>query len=131
MIRLGGKIRERDLMRAEGAFDLHAVRPLSGRSSLWAIRGRSSGHSGRFGESVLARVFLDRLDLFDDGIERRGHGLVHRLGIVSRHEVGPIAVALQQFRQFTRAGCAPAPWVRRSCSRSNGESEAPRHRARD
>ena len=83
VVRLGGKIRERNLMGAESAFHLHAVHHFRAGPAFGRFED-DHGPQRALGESVLARVFLNRLDLFDDGIERRRHGLVHRLGLVAR-----------------------------------------------
>ena len=65
--------------------------------------GELSTIIGQRGRSMLpcdARVVLDSLDLLDRRVERRGHRLVHRRGLVTLDEVGRPAVAAQQLLQF-------------------------------
>ena len=86
VLRLGGQLRERDLMGAESAFDLHAVDYLGPGPAFGRVE-HDHGPQRALGESVLARVFLDGADFFDDGIERRRHGLMHRLRFVAFDEI--------------------------------------------
>jgi hypothetical protein len=51
-------------------------------------------------ETVAAGVGLNLLDFGHDPIERAGHQLVHRLGLMALDEIGMVAVAAEQGLQF-------------------------------
>ena len=69
------------------------VQPLGELRTIIGQRGRVSSPSN-------AGVLLDLLDLLHRRVERRGHGLVHRLRLVALDEVGRPAVAAEQLLQF-------------------------------
>ena len=52
---------------------------------------------------MVAGVVLDGLDLLHRGVERRGHGLVHQRGLVTRDEIGSPTITAQQLFQFLAA----------------------------
>ncbi len=82
---------ERHLVRAQRALDWAARRPPSGRSSPSACAARSSASAAgrRSSRRALARRGpLDRRDLVEHLVERRGHQLVHRRRVVAVDEVG-------------------------------------------
>ena len=54
------------------------------------------GQRGRCGRAAVAGLGLDAADLPHRLVERLGHQLVHRLGLVPLDEVGPVAVALEE-----------------------------------
>ena len=69
------------------------VQPLGELSTIIGQRGRGE-------VAADAGVLLDLLDLLHRRVERRGHGLVHQLGLVTLDEVGRPAVAAEQLFQF-------------------------------
>ena len=69
------------------------VQPLGVTSTIIGQRGRSTRPSSACGG-------LDRGDLVDHLVERRGHLLVHRRGVVALHEARRVAVALHQRAQL-------------------------------
>ena len=56
-------------------------------------------------------IRLDLPDLFDDGIERRRHRLVHRHRLMTFHEVRSPAVAAQQLLQFFAGNARENGWI--------------------
>ena len=93
------RIGDRHLVRAECPLHRQAVDHLRSRPSLRRIE--DDHRPARSNEvSVRAGALLDAPDLLDDGVERRGHRLVHQRGIVSLDEVGRPAVAAQQLFQL-------------------------------
>ncbi len=91
---LFGERLERNLMRAEGAFDLDAIDHL-GAGPAFGRNHHDDGPGGTLAESILARVFLDRADFENHGFERGGHGLMHRLRLMAFDVVGAIAAAVR------------------------------------
>ena len=67
--------------------------------------------------AVDARASLDRADLAEHVVERRGELLVHERGIVARDEVRLPAAAGRGGRRARPRGCARARWGSRSCTR--------------
>jgi hypothetical protein len=85
----------RHLMGAKGAFGRPAVHTLRSGPAL----GRAQDDHGpaRTGvEAEGAGIVLDALDLGDHGIERGGHQLVHRHGIIALDDIGLVTIALEQ-----------------------------------
>jgi hypothetical protein len=96
---MGGRVGERHLMRSEGAFNLQAIDRLRPRPALG--RSEHDHRPARTPEFAMgAGVLLDFLDLLDRRIERRGHRLVHQIGLVTLDEVGRPAIAAEQLFQF-------------------------------
>ena len=96
---MGGRVGERHLVRAERAFHLQAVDHLRPRPALGRIE--HDHRPARTGQVAAdAGLLLDRLDLLDRRVERRGHGLVHQLRLVALDEIGRPAVAAEQLFQF-------------------------------
>ena len=102
VVRLGRKLGKRHLVRAPEALGLEAVHLLRPGP---ALRRLEDDH--RPDRAVMlapvARGLLDGPDFAHHLVERRGHELVHRFGIVSLDEVRLVAVALEQALQFLRA----------------------------
>ena len=97
---LGGHVGERHLVRAEGAFGRQAVDLFRAGPAL----GRAEDDH-RPERALLEAVGARRrsgsiVNLGDDLVERGGHQLVHRLGIVALDEIGLVAVAAEQLVQF-------------------------------
>src|SRR5579883_1308148 len=99
VLRLLGKLGERDLVRAPGAFDLYAIHRFRPRPTL---RAAEDDHRPRPPpiEAVLAGVALDLADAFDHAVERRRHQLVHCRRIVALDEVGLVTVAFEKVHQL-------------------------------
>ena len=95
MRRVLAYVGERHLMRAPGTLGLVAIDLLRPGPAL----GRAQ-HDHRparqVGLAALPRVPLDLADLRDGFLERGGHGLVHRVGVVALHEVRRVAVTVEQ-----------------------------------
>jgi hypothetical protein len=102
VLRIGREPGERHLVRAKRALgglavDLPGPRP--------ALRRDQHDHRPA-GPGVIAPVAggrLERVDLGDDLVQRGRHRAVHRLGLVSLHEAGRVAVALKQRAQLVAA----------------------------
>ncbi len=109
LVRVLAHVRQRHLVRAEGALDRHGRRPPSDRSTLWACAGRWPASVAAAGDAVLARFLLDRANALVAAVERRGECLVHAFGVVALDEVDLVAVALQQARERRRRCRDPAP----------------------
>ena len=86
-------------MRAEGALGGQAVDLLRPRPAL-----RRAQHDHRparaLGHAALARGGLDLADLVEHLVERRGHQLVHLVGVRALDEARRVAVALEQRPQL-------------------------------
>ena len=80
------------------------------------------GHRGRSIDAPFPRIRLDAADVGDHPVERLGHELVHRAGLVPLDEVRGVAVAAQQVVRAPPARCGPGRSGWRSCSRSSGGS---------
>ena len=98
-------VRNRNLMRAPGAFDRKAidnfgpVQPLGVQNTIIGQRGRS-----RFSVSPRDRAAaLDLADLKQNTVERPGKALMHQFRIVALDEMRVIAVTAQQLSQFLTA----------------------------
>ena len=118
VLRLLGQLRQRHLVRAEGAFDLHAIHHLRPGPALGAAQ-YDHGPGAALAEAARAGFALDLADALHHAVERGGHELVHHVRIVALHEMRLVAVAFEQLHQLVVRPCAPAPWGRRSCIRSD------------
>ena len=93
---------DRNLMGAEGAFDLLAVHHLRAGPAL----GRAQYDHGPFGSGgivVFSRVFLDGLDVVHGGVQRLRHFAVHFHGNVAFHKVRLPAAAVEEMLQLFMA----------------------------
>ena len=121
---------QRHLVGAPGALDRHARRRSCGPVQPFGVRSTIIGQRGRAAEAALARVGLDRGDLVERLVERRGQLLVHVGRVVARR---PAAAGgrspSSSAQQLVLAGSGRAPSGSRSCSRSGAGSAAPRRRA--
>ena len=118
---------EGHLVRAPGPFRGLAVHDLRPRPSL----GRAQNHhrpARPLPEPVGAGLLLNGLDVRHRRVECGRHELVHLRGIASLDEVRLVPVAVEERPQLLAAGCARAPWARRSCTRSGGGWAAPPRR---
>ncbi len=94
-----GRVGERHLVRPEGAFDRQAIDYLRSGPALGRIQ--DDHRPTRTHEvAVEARVLLDFFDPLHRGVERRGHGRMHQVGLVTLDEVGRPPVAAEQLFQF-------------------------------
>src|SRR4029079_13411327 len=89
----------RDLMRAERPLRRLAVHGLRSGPTLRRAED-DHGPARTLPEALRPRFSLDSTDLDHDGVERRRHGLVHRGGIVTFHEVGEITEAVEERLQL-------------------------------
>ena len=96
---MGCRIGERDLVRAESAFDLYAIDDLRPGP---ALRGFEDDHRPARPRrvAVFARVLLDLPDLFDRRIERRRHRLVHERRFVALDKNGRPTITAQELFEF-------------------------------
>ena len=76
------------------AVDLLRAGPALGRAQHDHRPARPLRHA------VTGRLGLDRRDLGEDGVERRGHQLVHRLRIVALDEIRRVAVAAEELLEL-------------------------------
>ena len=103
---LVARIGERHLVRAEGAFDRQAVDHLRAGPAFGGVRGRSWASAGALElPSARASCWMCLICSID-GIERRGHRLVHCVGLVAFDEVGRPAIAARS--------CSSSSWVMRA-----------------
>src|ERR1700689_2194955 len=99
MLGMGRRIGEWHLVRPEGAFDLQAIDDLRTRPALRRIE--DDHRPARPNELAMeASVLLDGLDLLHRRVERYGHGLMHRPGLVALDENGRPAIPAEELLQF-------------------------------
>ena len=95
VLRFGLEVGDRNLMRAEGAFDRYAIDCLGPRPPL----GRSQNNhrpARPLLESVLPGIALNALNLGEDLVERRGHHAMRRHGVIALDHIRRIPVAANQ-----------------------------------
>src|ERR1043165_10038187 len=82
VLRLIGELGQRHLMRTPRSFNWFAV------DELWpgpTLRGTQNDHGPRrtLRHAILSGVRLNHLDVVENGVESRGHQLMHRFGLVT------------------------------------------------
>ena len=104
MLRVGPDLAHGHLVGAMGALRWLTI---DGLGACPALGGAQHDHrpARTLRGAALAGGTLDGRDLLDDGIHGGRHGLVHAWRVVSLHEVGVVAVALEE-RQQLRLGDA-------------------------
>src|SRR5258705_8024174 len=98
MVRLR-EVRNGNLVRAPSSFNGFVVHYLRSGPTFWRSQNdhRPCGHAI---ELPGAGLLLNPSDFFDDGVERRGHELVHGFRLVTFYEVRLIAIAGEQLSQL-------------------------------
>ena len=99
MFRMVGVHEQRHLMRAKRALDLQAIDNFGSRPALG--RPKDDHRPTRSGGVVPGPgVLLDLPDVADGLVQGRGHELMHCVWIITFHEVGRPAAALEKLLQF-------------------------------
>ena len=94
MLRFLVHLSHRDLMRTPIILSTPAIDFLGASPT---FGGAQHDHRpARAFPCTIARVHLDALDVFHDGVKRRGHQLVHLFGVAALDEIGRIAIAAEE-----------------------------------
>ena len=102
VLRLGGHVRDRYLMRPPCALHLKPIHHLGARPPFGTDQ-HDHGPPGSLDHRLRPRSVLYGPYLLKNGVQGRGHQLVHGRGIRPFHDVGPVAVARQQLFQLLAA----------------------------
>ncbi len=99
MLGMRGRIGERHLVRAEGAFHAQPIDDLGPCPALGRIQhDHRPARARRVGMGT--GLLLDLPNLLDYSVERRGHGLVHEFGFMPLDKVRRPAVTAEQLFQL-------------------------------
>jgi len=99
VLRVRGEIGHGHLVRAPGAFDGLAIDNLGAGPALERAQD-DYGPTRNAGRTAGAGLGLNVLNLLEDRVERGGHELVRGLGLVAFDEIGLVAVAGEELREF-------------------------------
>ncbi len=95
MLRIGADLGHGNLVRSERSLDGKSIDHFWPGPSLGRPQN-DHGPARPLCEAVPARVCLDRADRVQRAIERLGHALVHRFGLVALDDLGSVSVTLEQ-----------------------------------
>lgn len=110
MCRVGGGVSDRDLVSTPVTLQIVVVKLARGGPALGTSEN-DHGPQRSLGLARLAALLLDLSDLIHTVFECRGHGLVHRLNIVTLDEVWLPAITDKEALEFSVRDSSKNSWV--------------------